>query len=197
MIEEILEHGGRRWKRLDDGALRIWDDQGWRQPTTAEKGLAPPSPVAPAPPEPEAPPAPPEVPTSWRITNALGKMQDPKVAYGVAGVIALIVVLVFKFSIFGGSATHQLTGILTAPECGDGYDVENASVEITDETGALIAATSTGFDAAAGGNCYVTWSAEVPDAEFYQLEVGTHGAPSYSFEEMERMNWTVRLSLGD
>jgi hypothetical protein len=38
---------------------------------------------------------------------------------------------------------------------------------------------------------------EVPDAEFYSVEVSHRGETSYSRDDMEANSWTVELSLGD
>jgi hypothetical protein len=89
----------------------------------------------------------------------------------------------------------SLTGTLTAPECGGGYDLEFASVEIRDQQDRLIGSTSTSGDSGGSGSCSVDFEVEVPKATFYQITVGTHGGPSYSFEEMQANNFFVELSL--
>jgi hypothetical protein len=92
---------------------------------------------------------------------------------------------------------ETLTGTLEAPECGGGYAITNASVEVRDETDTLIGASNTGFDTtSSSGICKVEFTVTgLPRAEFYQITIGTHGGPSYSLEEMEAANWHLELSL--
>jgi len=45
------------------------------------------------------------------------------------------------------------------------------------------------------GTCITTFKATVPRALFYQMTIGTHGAPTYSFDEMQKLGWKVTLSL--
>jgi hypothetical protein len=89
----------------------------------------------------------------------------------------------------------NLKGSLSAPECGGGYAIEFASVEIRDQQDRLIGSTTTSGDSGGGGSCAVDFATEVPKATFYQITIGTHGGPSYSFEEMQNMDFTVALSL--
>jgi hypothetical protein len=91
-----------------------------------------------------------------------------------------------------------LEGSLEAPECGGGYAIENASVELRDEKDELIGATSTSADTVPNDidRCLVTFTIEqVPRAKFYSITVGTHAGPSYSYAEMESFGWDVALSL--
>jgi hypothetical protein len=43
--------------------------------------------------------------------------------------------------------------------------------------------------------CTATFSAKVPAAQFYQIKIGTHDAPTYSFDELRAKNFSVELSL--
>ena len=92
---------------------------------------------------------------------------------------------------------HTLTGTLEASECGGGYDIKNASVEIRDESDKLIGATTTSInDIQTGFGCKVSFTVEgLPQAEFYQITIGTHGGPSYTFDELEANNWNIALNL--
>lgn len=92
---------------------------------------------------------------------------------------------------------HTLTGTLYAGECGGGYDIKNASVTIRDENDTVIGAgTTSPVDSLDGFGCEVAFSiGGLPDAEFYQLEIGTHGAPSYTLAELEGAGWHIELSL--
>ncbi|HYZ12202.1 MAG TPA: hypothetical protein VFA08_01145 [Actinomycetota bacterium] len=91
---------------------------------------------------------------------------------------------------------HDITGTLSAPECGGGYDIENASVHIRDESDKLIGSSSTGFDTTSGAGCEVAFTVrDVPRASFYQIRIGTHDGPSYSHSEMRSANWDLELAL--
>ncbi len=43
--------------------------------------------------------------------------------------------------------------------------------------------------------CHVEFSVSVPRAQFYQVMIGTHGGPAYSYEQLQAMNFTLRLTL--
>lgn len=44
--------------------------------------------------------------------------------------------------------------------------------------------------------CVVIFEVEVPVEDFYSIEVGRRGDLSYSYEDLEEMDWAVALSLG-
>jgi hypothetical protein len=46
-----------------------------------------------------------------------------------------------------------------------------------------------------GMTCTVVFRAQVPIAQFYQTKVGTHDAPTYSFDELKAQNFNMQLSL--
>lgn len=46
------------------------------------------------------------------------------------------------------------------------------------------------------GMCELTWSTEVPNAEFYRFEMGRRGEIEYTHDELEDADWHVDLSLG-
>jgi hypothetical protein len=37
--------------------------------------------------------------------------------------------------------------------------------------------------------------AELPKAKFYEVDIGQHKGPSYSFAELERNEWTISLEV--
>jgi hypothetical protein len=78
-----------------------------------------------------------------------------------------------------------LTGTITAPECGGGYEIENANVDVRDQNDTLIGATTTGLDQGTGSGCTTSFSLQVPKATFYQAKIGTLGGPSYTFAELQ------------
>jgi len=46
-----------------------------------------------------------------------------------------------------------------------------------------------------GAECRVQFQSPVPVAKFYQITIGTHSAPSYSFDEMHSRSFAVDLDL--
>jgi hypothetical protein len=46
----------------------------------------------------------------------------------------------------------------------------------------LIGSTTTGFDDRDAAQCSVTFTVDVPKAD-YQFKIGTHAGPSYSFDD--------------
>jgi hypothetical protein len=91
---------------------------------------------------------------------------------------------------------NTLTGSFEAPECGGGYDIKFAPVEVRDEGDKLIGSSRTRFDTFVGARCVVTFTIQrLPEADFYQIEIGTHGGPSYTFQELEAANWEIEVTL--
>jgi hypothetical protein len=90
-----------------------------------------------------------------------------------------------------------IKGSLSAPECGSGYEIEYANVEVRDQNDRLIGSATTGGDTADGFGCEVSFDVDVPKATFYQVTVGTHRGPSYSFEELQAQDFALDLSLSD
>jgi hypothetical protein len=112
------------------------------------------------------------------------------------GVVAALTLLGGSDSAVQLPARHDMTGTLTASECGGGYDIEFASVSVRNEADKLIGSGSTGANKSTIGSCEVTFTVEdVPRADFYQVEIGSHGGPSYSYGEMQQANWDLQLSL--
>ena len=92
------------------------------------------------------------------------------------------------------AATFHITGTLTAPECGGGYEITFANVEVRDQNDKLIGSTTTGGNEGSG-RCSVSFETVVPKATFYQFTIGSHGGPAYTFEEMQDQDWNLDLSL--
>jgi hypothetical protein len=136
-------------------------------------------------------------------TSTIGRRRPPYVVpLAVLGVAIIGLLLWLVLSNRGGptgplAEKHDIRGTLTAPECGGGYEIENASVEVRDEDDKLIGSATTGSDIGTGGDCKVEFTvADVPKASFYQVKIGTHGGPSYSYSEMKSRDWSFDLSLG-
>ena len=91
---------------------------------------------------------------------------------------------------------NTLTGSFEAPECGGGYDIKFAPVEVRDEGDKLIGSATTRLDTFAGAGCVVTFTIQrLPETDFYRIEIGTHGGPSYTFQELEAANWDIEVTL--
>lgn len=128
---------------------------------------------------------------------------SPAIAVGSLAALAIVGAAIFLLTRDGNPSDEPrpkelfaLTGSLSAPECGGGYEIEFASVEVRDQSDRLIGSGTTGNDVSPGGACEVEYNLDVPKATFYQVEIGTHGGPSYSFAEMETVDWNLELSLG-
>jgi hypothetical protein len=146
------------------------------------------------------PPAPQQQDTS--SPSSQGRNWTPVLVVGlVLGVVVIGLLGWLVLSSRGGTSgplaeTHDVKGSLTATECGGGYDIANASVEIRDEKDKLIGSGTTSSNVNSGAGCRVTFTVQdVPKANFYQVTIGTHGGPSYSYSEMKSNNWTLDLSL--
>ncbi|MBA3738743.1 MAG: hypothetical protein H0W97_09245 [Actinobacteria bacterium] len=116
---------------------------------------------------------------------------------------ALLVFMVALGACGGGG--QALTGSVEAPECGGGYDLEFADVELRNASGEIIGSATTSEDKATDlpGNvsdddptCRVEFAIDdVPDSTFYELKIGSHDGPTYSADELEQQDWHVELSL--
>ena len=151
----------------------------------------------------EAENVPPTTPLSPPVATP-SRGEGSKVPWLIAGLAVLALIVLGGFLLLGDDnpsdeprpkTLFTLTGSLEAPECGGGYDIEFVSVEIRDQQDRLIGSTTTSGDNTGGGGCSVDFETEVPKATFYQITVGTHGGPSYSFEELQSQDFNVQLSL--
>jgi hypothetical protein len=94
------------------------------------------------------------------------------------------------------SKTYELTGTLSAPECSGGFEIEGASVDVRDQNDKLIGSGTTSFNTLTTESpCQVDFEVAVPKATFYQITIGTHGGPSYSFEVLQGFDFHLDLSL--
>jgi hypothetical protein len=97
---------------------------------------------------------------------------------------------------------YTIHGSLTASECDGGYDIERANVLVRDGHNRVRGVGTTSLDVNDSANnfdkpCKVTFKIGVPKLPFYQISIGSHGGPTYTFNEMVRHNWHITLSLGD
>jgi len=91
----------------------------------------------------------------------------------------------------------QAQWIAKAPQCGAGYNIKNATVEVRDESNKLIGAGSTSrSDLQPGKACEVLFTIEnLPRARFYQVTIGSHAGPSYTYDQLQARDWKISLSL--
>jgi len=92
---------------------------------------------------------------------------------------------------------YRLVGELTAPDCAGGYDIEGAQVTVRDEKNAVIGTATTSQDVSdTAAHCTVYFRDGLPKAKFYQVTIGTHGAPIYTFSQLTARHWRIFLVLG-
>lgn len=107
------------------------------------------------------------------------------------------------------SSSYYTSGIRTIGSSGcegtNGYDDINDSTQVTisDSKGRTLAVTEleNGHTAGSGSlyvsECFWDWSADnVPDSDFYVVEVGHRGKLTFSKSDMESHDWLVLSSLG-
>ena len=212
MADERIEHGGTWWRRQDDATIEIWDrtQEVWRSPRP-DDGSPPlfPEPVGETPPESVEPPPPPEPEPLAETEDPVEKQPTvPRSTLLIAGAIVVAGALIAwaivsavdrtRSSVDQQDRQYTMTGEIRAPECGGGYDLEGSAVEVRDQNDKLIGAATAGINqAGVGEGCTVEFSVRVPRASFYQLQFGTHGAPTYSFEDMVLTAWSLELTLGE
>jgi len=94
---------------------------------------------------------------------------------------------------------HTLTGTLDA--LGDCIAASNGyEIVVTDESSEIVATTitetfPTDADNRANVCDAVPFSVEVPEREFYTLEIGQHEAPTWPRSELAAADWDVDLIL--
>ena len=76
--------------------------------------------------------------------------------------------------------------------------VRGLRVTLTDQDGSVIGTASLPSGQTVDRNhCQFSYElADVPDAEFYTVTIGNRGELTYSFAEMEAMDWQVASELG-
>jgi len=95
---------------------------------------------------------------------------------------------------------NYVTGRACLGKRGYGDIRPGADVVVMDGAGAILAIgrLEPGVVMSGGVTCRLEFVVEnVPDVDFYTLEVANRQAPSYSRAEMEAQDWTVELSIGD
>jgi hypothetical protein len=76
--------------------------------------------------------------------------------------------------------------------------VGGSQVTLRDESGKVLATTSLETKLIFSESCDFEFTlSNVPDADFYQLEVSHRGGLTFSKQELESRSWDVRVTLGD
>lgn len=115
-------------------------------------------------------------------------------------IVALSLLLATGCSDAGAEASTDMRGRLVAPECGGGYDVEQSQILLRNQDNKIIGAgnSSENLLGSMPGVCVVSFKIpDVPDAEFYTIEVGTHSGPAWSRSDLEKQDFKPALTLGD
>ena len=131
---------------------------------------------------------------------------------GVGGIVAIAVVVSVLSGGVGGSDARTLTGELVLTDSGGysddygsctgsgGYDDIRAGalVVVRDGGGETLATSSLDDGEESGGACVFSFEVtDVPDADFYEVEVSHRGGLTWSQQELDDEGWDVALSLGD
>jgi len=90
---------------------------------------------------------------------------------------------------------HRLVGSISAPECGGGYAIDAATVIVRDDHGAIIGTATTRDAAMNGDRCLANFGMDLPKARFYQIRIGSHDGPVWSYDDLQGHDWAVFLRL--
>ena len=125
---------------------------------------------------------------------------------------AILLLLVLALTACGNANTHRVTGSLhltgdnftvSGLECqgtgGDSDITMGARVTIRDGGGSILATATlgVGVQTSSSKSCEFEFDAgEVPEKDFYQVEIGGRRPYAVSRGEMERQAWDLQLKLG-
>lgn len=112
------------------------------------------------------------------------------------------------FARFDDDAELAARGEWCASQSTHGYtDIKvGTQIVVKDETGGILGTGSAIGGEVRGGGTYdserdaCVWTftvAGLEDAEFYTVEAGRRGGPTYSRTDLETMDWTVALEIGN
>jgi hypothetical protein len=90
------------------------------------------------------------------------------------------------------SATNQLVNTVNGPPSSP----QDAVSRFRQANDAADAARRQYEQTASGFQCVAMFAVSVPEARFYQIQVGTHSGPSYSFDDLRTADFKLDLSLG-
>lgn len=122
---------------------------------------------------------------------------------------AALAVLAVTIAACGGG--HTITGTFTLTDSDVAYSTADchgtggysdirvgAGVVVKDGAGKTIGTTDLTYNSSisGAGSCAYAFTVEVPNADFYAVEVGRRGALTYSKTELEARGWVVGFTLG-
>jgi hypothetical protein len=133
-----------------------------------------------------------------------------RLTYGSAVVVVLLAAgALLGLRGLGGAAVHTVKGTYVLFDAdtafngchgvGDYSDIDSGvDVVLKDEHGTVVATDALSSGTAMSGRCAYHFAfTGVPDATFYQFEVGTgRGTLHYTRSEMDRSGWQIKASLG-
>jgi len=101
-------------------------------------------------------------------------------------------------------AKYAIHGKLTAYDAYAMDSIQGASVVVRNANNRVIGAgtTSTLVVSSADPTTsdyqfpYVTFKVSVPKVKMYQIKIGTHDGPVYTFKQLVKSHWKINLSLG-
>lgn len=127
----------------------------------------------------------------------------------VAVAVACLVVAFGAVAFHRRGSSHQLVGIVTlhdpsttfaAHGCrgSGGYDDigEGAPVTVSASDGHVVAVALLDRGDGQGHTCLFTFTARVPQAAIYQVEVAHRGIVPFSRSELQARHWSVDLAVG-
>jgi hypothetical protein len=151
-----------------------------------------------------------------RQTSDKGERGRALASWGIAlGVLDLVGwIIVVSVLVAGALSYNTITGSLTLTDSSsnyaslsngqscsgkDGYnDITNgAEVQISNETGKILAIGSLGSGTIQSGTCVFPFSvSHVANASFYEIDIANRENVSVSKSELESDDWAADLSLG-
>lgn len=125
-------------------------------------------------------------------------LKDRRVQIGAG---ALLVVGVAGVFLVTRVPTHEVSGVLAAPECGGGYAIDSSQVELRNEKNEIIGSAHTSENKIPmfeDLGCVVDFTVpDVPETKFYSIKIGGHEGPNYSLSQLRDDDWKMTLGLED
>jgi len=142
------------------------------------------------------------------------KRRQMLIAGGIGGGVLILAAL---FMVFGPGSKQMLRGSITVIDTDfyysssvetngsscyttGGYSDVNSGTNVTVKSGEgkLLGITDLSSGVTAGSySCTFSFIMEVPNSEFYSIDIGNRDEVSYSKDELEAKGWSLDLTLGD
>jgi hypothetical protein len=126
----------------------------------------------------------------------------------IVGSVVILGAIGLAFVLLGGGSKHELHGTMELIDSDTasngcigtgGYDdiAPGAAVTVRNGDGETLATGRLGEgEAVASFGCTYTFIIDIPDSDFYRIEVTHRGELEFSKSELEANNWEVSASLG-